>query len=111
MSIPDRTRSSLTRRLDARAREHWPQIHNLAVRFRNPFAYVDADLTNGDTTKLCRLRYTGDADRWGFSLWRASHDDYQDSLLPTGLAPGAPEDALDAACWHLINTHTPPPMD
>ena len=110
LSIPNSTRSSLTRRLDARARERLPQIRGLAVRFRNPFAYVDADLTNGDTIRLCRLRYTGNADKWGFALWRPSHNDYQDSWLPTGFSPGTPEDALDTACWHLLDTHTPPPM-
>jgi len=111
VSILGSARSSLTGRLNARAREHWPQIHDLAIRFRNPFAYVDADLTNGDTTKLCRLRYTGDADRWGFAVWRAPHNDYQDSWLSTGYSPGTPEDALNIACWHILNIHTPPPMD
>jgi len=110
MSIPDSVRSSLTGRLNAKALEH-PQIRGLAVRFRNPFAYVDADLTNGDSIRLCRLRYTGNANAWGFAIWRPSHNDYQDSWLPTGYSPGTPEDALDTACWHLLNNRTPPPID
>ena len=31
-------------------------------------------------------------------MYRASHDDYEDSFLPTGFMGGAPEDALDTAC-------------
>jgi hypothetical protein len=33
---------------------------------------------------LCRLRYGGSATRWGFALYLASKDGYQDSILPTG---------------------------
>jgi hypothetical protein len=31
-------------------------------------------------------------------MYRASHDDYEDSYLPTGFMGGSPEDALDTAC-------------
>jgi hypothetical protein len=30
----------------------------------------------------------------GFAIYRASHDDYQDSILPNGQLAGSPEDAL-----------------
>ena len=46
---------------------------------------------------LCRLRYAGSASRWGFAIYRASHDDYQDNFLPNGYTAGTPEDALDCA--------------
>ena len=45
-----------------------------------------------------RLRYGGSAARWGFAVYLASKDGYQDSALPTGHYAGAPEDALDTAC-------------
>ena len=35
---------------------------------------------------------------WGFAMYRASHDDYEDSYLPTGFMGGSAEDALDTAC-------------
>ena len=35
--------------------------------------------------KLCRLRYGGSAHTWGFAIYRASHDDYEDSYLPNGM--------------------------
>jgi hypothetical protein len=37
-----------------------------------------------------RLRYTGSAAHWGFAIYRASHDDYDKAVLPTGLPFGTP---------------------
>lgn len=34
------------------------------------------------------------------------HDDYQDNYLPTGLAGGTAEDALDTACGLYLNDPT-----
>lgn len=96
--IPDSTKSSLHQRLAARARERWPRIERINLRFRAGFAYIDAHLADGETLRLCRLRYTGYANEWGFAIYRASHDDYEDSFLPTGLPFGPAEDALDTAC-------------
>ena len=47
---------------------------------------------------LCRLRYLGWASSWGFAIYRASHEDYEDNFLPSGLPVGSPEEALDCAC-------------
>lgn len=96
-TIPTSTKTSLGQRLTARARQRWPQITRISVRYRASFAYVDAILPGGDVLKLCRLRYAGYANQWGFAIYRASHEDYQDSWLPTGLPAGTAEDALDAA--------------
>jgi hypothetical protein len=35
---------------------------------------------------------------WGFAIYRASHEDYQDSILPSGYPAGTPQEALDCAC-------------
>ncbi len=35
--------------------------------------------------------------RWGFALYRASNDDYDDTLLPDGNPSGTPEQALNRA--------------
>jgi hypothetical protein len=59
---------------------------------------VEGELADGEWVKLMRLRYSGTASRWGFALYYASSDRYQDSLLPTGTVAGTPEDALDCAC-------------
>jgi hypothetical protein len=35
---------------------------------------------------------------WGFALYSAASDRYEDSFLPTGGISGRPADALDRAC-------------
>ena len=95
---PTSTKASLQQRLSARARERWPQLGSVDVRFRGAFAYVSATLPDGEPMPLMRLRYAGSAQQWGFAIYRASHDDYEDSFLPTGYMGGSPEDALDTAC-------------
>ena len=96
--IPDSTKSSLQQRLSIRAHERWPALTHVAIRYRAGFAYVDGVLPDGQTLPLCRLRYAGSANMWGFAIYRASHDDYEDSYLPTGFMGGTAEDALDTAC-------------
>jgi hypothetical protein len=59
---------------------------------------VDGEIADGPTMRLCRLRYVGLASEWGFAIYRASHDDYEESFLPTGYMGGSPEEALDCAC-------------
>ena len=46
---------------------------------------------------------------WGFAIYRASHDDYQDSCLPTDATGGTAEDALDTACGLYLNDPAPGP--
>lgn len=68
------------------------------VRHRGQFAYVDGELADGESIKLMRLRYGGSASIWGFALYLASTDKYEDTILPTGSFAGTPEEALDCAC-------------
>jgi hypothetical protein len=95
---PQSTKSSLTQRLRTHAREHWPQLAELTVRFRGAFAYVEGRLADGEQLPLCRLRYAGSAATWGFALYLASSGRYEDQILPTGSFAGTPEEALDCAC-------------
>jgi hypothetical protein len=74
-----------------------PQLAGVDVRFRGAFAYVTAHMPDTEPMPLMRLRYGGSAARWGFALYLASKDGYQDSVLPSGDLAGAPEDALDTA--------------
>jgi hypothetical protein len=97
-SVPEPTKTSLTQSLQVHAREHWPQVADLRVRFRGRFAYFDAELGDGDVLPLCRLRYLGSADVWGFGLYLASSDKYEDQILPTGSFTGPATEALDCAC-------------
>jgi hypothetical protein len=63
------------------------------MRYRAGFAYVDGVLADGQVLRLCRLRYVGSASRWGFAIYRASHDDYEDNYLPSGSPTGSAEEA------------------
>jgi hypothetical protein len=105
-SPPESTKTSLHQRLSAHARQRWPQLAGLDVRFRANFAYVTGRLPDGDTVPLMRLRYGGSATRWGFAIYLASKDGYQDSALPSGLFAGTPEDALDCACGLYLGDPT-----
>ena len=106
---PESTRRNLAARLNKHTRTHWPTLARVELRFRANFAYVDGHHSDGTVIKLCRLRYGGSAHTWGFAIYRANHDDYEDSYLPTGIPVGAPEDALDCACTLYLNTYTTTP--
>jgi hypothetical protein len=97
-SIPDSTKSSLHQRLHDHAARRWPALTQIRVRYRSGFAYVDGVLGDSEVLRLFRLRYLGSAHDWGFAIYRASHDDYEDSYLPTGSPVGSAQDALDCAC-------------
>jgi hypothetical protein len=104
--IPDSTKTSLRQRLDEHARQRWPQLTRVQLRHRAGFTYIDGVLADGEVLRLCRLRYTGSAHNWSFAIYRASHDDYEDSYLPTGSPVGTAEDALDCACGLYLNDPT-----
>lgn len=106
---PDSTKHSLTARLNSHARRHWPALAGVDLRFRTNFVYVDGRETDGTVIRLCRLRYGGSAHQFGFAIYRASHDDYEDSYLLTGAPLGTPEDALDCACTLYLNDPHPTP--
>jgi hypothetical protein len=103
---PESTKSSLQLRLARHAHARWPQLADINVRFRANFAYVDGQLPDGTTQPLLRLRYGGSASSWGFAIYLASQDGYQDSTLPSGNFAGTPEEALDCACGLYLNDPT-----
>ena len=105
-TIPESTKTSLGQRLRARQRECWPALAGVQTRFRGRFAYVDRELEGGELLPLCRLRYAGSASLWGFAIHLASRDGYEDSVLPSGLPVGTPEEALDCACGLYLNDPT-----
>src|SRR6266851_5222774 len=71
---------------------------NIPQSTRGTLAYIDGEVRDGPTIPLCRLRYGGSANRWGFAVYLASRDGYEDSALPSGAFSGSPEEALDCAC-------------
>ena len=105
-SPPASTKTSLGQKLRERARQRWPRLAGIDVRFRGQFAYITGKLPDGSELPLCRLRYVGYASIWGFAIYRASHDDYQDNYLPSGQPSGTPEEALDCACGLYLGDPT-----
>jgi len=104
---PDSTRTSCYQKLAARTRERRPQLAAVSVRWHGQFAYIAGQLPDCSARPLRRLQYTGSAAHWGFAIYRASHDDYDKSLLPTGLPFGTPQEALDCACALYLGDPTP----
>jgi hypothetical protein len=110
-AIPESTRASITWRLILHAEQHWPQLKEVQVTCRAGFAYAAGVLPDGEKIPLLRLRYGGSAHSFGFAIYSAARDRYEDALLLTGLPTGTPQEALDTACTvHLAgNGHEPAP--
>jgi len=106
VAIPPSTKTSLGQRLERRRRERWPGLAKLDLSFRGNFAYVKGIDGDGDTLTLMRLRYHGSASSWGFAIYLASRDGYEDSMLPSGNFSGEPEEALDCACGLYLSDPT-----
>ena len=110
-AIPESTRSSITLRLLDHAEKNWPQLAKVRARYHGSFAYITGVLRNGEQIPLFRLRYGGSAHSFGFAIYSAASDRYQDAVLRTGLPTGTPQEALDTACTvHLADLEplTPP---
>jgi hypothetical protein len=113
---PESTKTSLRQKLAARVGERWPQLTGIDVRWHGQFAYISGQLPDGTSLPLCRLRYGGSASTWGFAIYRASRDDYEKSILPSGWPAGTPQEALDCACGLYLGDYTawltqPPPTN
>ncbi|MDH6129396.1 hypothetical protein P3T39_006385 [Kitasatospora sp. GP82] len=103
---PESMQHHLRQRLTEHARSRWPQLAGVDVRFRAGFAYVTGTLPGGQALPLCRLRFGGVLHTWGFAIYLASRDGYQDNVLPSGYPAGSPEEALDCACGLYLNDPT-----
>jgi hypothetical protein len=113
---PESTKTNLRQRLTRHASQRWPALTAVNVRYRGVFAYIEGQLPDGTTMALCRLRYGGSAHQWGFAIYLASRDGYEDSFLPNGFPVGTAEEALDCACGLYLNDPTawlpqPPPTN
>jgi hypothetical protein len=111
-AIPQSTRDSITGRLLIHAREHWPQLEKVQASYRGSFAYITGILPGGEQIPLFRLRYGGSAHSFGFAIYSAARDRYQDAVLLTGFPTGTPQEALDtAATVHLTAIGHEPPQN
>jgi hypothetical protein len=121
VKVPEAVKRRTEQRIRRYAEEHFAGKYvRLDIRFRGQFCYVDAYTEPDDTpgwpppdwpetreeylerlrnmpTHLCRLRYFGDEDGWGFGFYTYSNDKYELSIFPSGEFRGTPEDAFDTA--------------
>ena len=102
-AIPESTKTSLAQRLHAHARQHWPQLVAVHVRYRGHFAYITGELADGELLPLMRLRYGGSAHRWGVAIYVASRNSYEDQ---TWFSRGV-EEAFDLVCDLHVAPITP----
>jgi hypothetical protein len=109
-AIPESTRSSIIVRLLDHAEKNWPQLAKVRARYHGSFAYITGVLRNGEQIPLFRLRYGGSARSFGFAIYSAARERYEDAILLTGSPVGTPQEALDTACTvHLAGLgHEPP---
>ena len=110
-AIPPSTRDSVTWRLILHAEKNWPQLRKIDLTCRGHFAYAAGVLPDGEKISLFRLRYGGSAHSFGFAIYSAARDRYEDAVLLTGVPTGTPQEALDTACTiHLAGIgHQPDP--
>ncbi|HKS47076.1 MAG TPA: hypothetical protein VJT49_18590 [Amycolatopsis sp.] len=96
-AIPPSTHDSVTWRLILHAEKNWPQLDKIHVTCRGSFAYAAGVLPGGQKIPLFRPRYGGFAHSFGFAIYSAARDRYEDALLLTGVPAGTPQEALDTA--------------
>ena len=122
VKIPETVRYRTEARIRRYAEEHFAgRYTRLEIRFRAQFCYIDAytepQLMGPDwpppdwpetreeylerlrttPTHLCRLRYFGDEERWGFAFYTYSGKRYELSVFPNGEFYGPPEEAFEVA--------------
>lgn len=120
-SIPNLVRDNLSERILSYAKKHFRgKFTHIALHFRGALCCIDAysdpairsedlpptgtreyrevlKMYDNNVTHLCRLRYFGSSDRWGFDFYSYSSGKYESSVFPSGLPTGTPEDAFDLA--------------
>ena len=124
--IPEAVQLRTAQRIRRYAERHFAgRYAKLAIRFRGQFCYIDAytepdpqgaktlppdwpetreqylERLRNTPVHLCRLRYFGDQERWGFAFYTYSNDRYEVSVFPSGEFLGPPEDAFSVSAVHL----------
>lgn len=124
--IPEAVQQRTTQRILHYAEQHFAgRYTKLAIRFRGQFCYIDAytepeppgpnwpprdwpetrdqylERLRNTPIHLCRLRYYGDDNRWGFAFYTYSNERYELSVFPSGGFLGAPEEAFHVSAGYL----------
>ena len=106
-SPPASTKTSLGQKLRARARERWPRLASVDVRFHGEFAYVTGHLPDGSQLPFAACG-TPDTPAPGVSRSTApATTTTRTAYLPTGQPSGTPEKPSTAPADST--SPTPPP--
>ncbi len=101
--------------LDHHASQRWPDLEEITVTWRGSYGYLRAWTTVTEYVPVARIGYLGTPDLWDFAIYRASHEDYEPAVLPTGSSFGTAREALDCALGLYLADptawHTEPPKD
>jgi len=122
VKVPEAVKRRTEERIRRYAEAHFAGCYTrLDIRFRGQFCYIDAytepeplgpnwppadwpesreeyqERLRNTPTHLCRLRYFGNEEGWGFAFYTYSNDRYELSILPSGEFFGPPEEAFQAS--------------
>ena len=128
VKIPEAVKQRTEARLHRYAEEYFAgRYTRLDIRFKGQFCYIDAyteleplgpnwpppdwpetreemmERLRNTPTHLCRLRYFGDEERWGFAFYAYSSEKYELSILPSGNFFGSPEEAFQTAAGAYLD--------
>ena len=121
-AVQHRTEERIRRYAEAHFSGHYTRLD---IRFRGQFCYIDAyqepaplgadwppadwpesreeylERLRNTPTHLCRLRYFGDENGWGFAFYTYSNEQYELSVFPSGEFLGTVEDAFAVSAVYL----------
>jgi hypothetical protein len=122
VKVPEAVKRRTEERIRRYAETHFAGCYTrLDIRFRGQFCYIDAYTEpeplgpnwppadwpesreeylarlRNTPTHLCRLRYFGDEEGWGFAFYAYSGNRYELSIFPSGEFFGTPEDAFQVS--------------
>jgi hypothetical protein len=120
--IPETVQRRTAERIRRSAEQHFAgRYTRLDIRFRGQFCYIDAyrepeplgpnwppadwpetreellERLRTTPVHLCRLRYFGNQEGWGFAFSTYSHERYELSVFPSGEFFGPPEEAFQVS--------------
>ena len=117
-AVKRRTKERIERYAQARFAGRYTRLD---IRFRGQFCYIDAytepeplgpdwppddwgvrreeyvERLRNTPTHLCRLRYFGNEEGWGFAFYTYSNSRYELSIFPSGEFFGTSEEAFDVS--------------
>ena len=127
VKITDAVRRRTEQRIRGYAEQHFAgKYTRLDIRFRGQFCYIDAytepilrdgwppddwpetreeyvERLRNTPTHLCRLRYFGGEERWGFAFYTYSNEKYTLAMYDSGEFLGTPEDAFRISARLYLN--------